>query len=162
MHTTPKSYIDYESFPIADLDVDRHGIQLPNSVLAARRKDRQKAIERERVATSPRKPQSHSRTYRSHLLTLPSRKISGRSSTTPSSNAFVLTRRSAPPSTPLSSSIGTGATPSPPASNTHPALNPLPAQNNLSKNEPGDLVQNNHFEPWCSTPTFARRTIQCP
>ena len=39
MQTTPNLYtdIDYESFPIADLDLDRHWIQLPNSVLAARR-----------------------------------------------------------------------------------------------------------------------------
>ena len=28
--------IDYESFPIADLDLDLHWIQLPNYVLAAR------------------------------------------------------------------------------------------------------------------------------
>ena len=42
MQTTPNLYtdIDYESFPIADLDLDRHWIQLPNSVLAARRQAR--------------------------------------------------------------------------------------------------------------------------
>ena len=43
MQTTPNSYtdIDYESFPIADLDLDRHWVQLPNSVLAERRQARQ-------------------------------------------------------------------------------------------------------------------------
>ena len=55
MQTTPKSYtdIDYESFPIADLDLDRHWVQLPNSVLAERREARQQAIERERIAALP-------------------------------------------------------------------------------------------------------------
>ena len=53
MQTTPKSYtdIDYES--IADLDLDRHWVQLPNSVLAERRQARQQAIELERLAALP-------------------------------------------------------------------------------------------------------------
>ena len=56
MHTTPISYtdIDYESFPIADLDLDRHWIQLPNSVLAARRQAKQEALEQERAKTLPK------------------------------------------------------------------------------------------------------------
>ena len=37
--------IDYESFPIADLDLDLHWIQLPNSVLAARRQAKLLALE---------------------------------------------------------------------------------------------------------------------
>ena len=55
MQPNPKSYtdIDYESFPIADLDLDRHWIQLPNSVLAERRRTRQAAIEQERAAALP-------------------------------------------------------------------------------------------------------------
>ena len=55
MHTTPNSYtdIDYESFPIADLDLDRHWVQLPNSVLAERRQARQQAVERERSLDMP-------------------------------------------------------------------------------------------------------------
>ena len=38
MQTTPKFYtdIDYESFPIADLTLDRHWIQLPTAVLLER------------------------------------------------------------------------------------------------------------------------------
>ena len=55
MQTTPKLYtdIDYESFPIADLDLDRHWIQLPNSVLAARRQAKLLALEQERAKTLP-------------------------------------------------------------------------------------------------------------
>ena len=56
MQTTPKLYtdIDYESFPIADLDLDRHWIQLPNSVLAARWQAKQEALEQERAKTLPK------------------------------------------------------------------------------------------------------------
>ena len=56
MQTTPKSYtdIDYESFPIADLDLDRHWIQLPNSVLAARWQAKLLALEQERSKTLPK------------------------------------------------------------------------------------------------------------
>ena len=46
--------IDYESFPIADLDLDLHWIQLPNSVLAARRQAKLLALERERTAALPK------------------------------------------------------------------------------------------------------------
>ena len=48
MQTTAKLYtdIDYESFPIADLDLDLHWIQLPNSVLAARQKVGEKGGEK--------------------------------------------------------------------------------------------------------------------
>ena len=48
---TAKLYtdIDYESFPIADLDLDLHWIQLPNSVLAARRQAKRLALEQERA-----------------------------------------------------------------------------------------------------------------
>ena len=47
MQTTAKLYtdIDYESFPIADLDLDLHWIQLPNSVLAARRQAKLEALD---------------------------------------------------------------------------------------------------------------------
>ena len=56
MQTTPNLYtdIDYESFPIADLDLDRHWIQLPNSVLAARRQAKLEALEQERANTLPK------------------------------------------------------------------------------------------------------------
>ena len=37
--------IDYESFPIADLHLDLHWIQLPNSVLAAKRQAKVLAVE---------------------------------------------------------------------------------------------------------------------
>ena len=45
--------IDYESFPIADLDLDLHWIQLPNSVLSARRQAKLLALEQERAKTLP-------------------------------------------------------------------------------------------------------------
>ena len=56
MQTTAKLYtdIDYESFPIADLDLDLHWIQLPNSVLAARRQAKLEALERARLAALPK------------------------------------------------------------------------------------------------------------
>ena len=54
MQTTAKLYtdIDYESFPIADLDLDLHWIQLPNSVLAARRQAKLLALAQAHSATS--------------------------------------------------------------------------------------------------------------
>ena len=45
--------IDYESFPIADLDLDLHWIQLPNSVLAARRQAKLLALAQAREKTLP-------------------------------------------------------------------------------------------------------------
>ena len=55
MQTTPKSYtdIDYESFPIADLTLDRHWIQLPTAVLLERQKARRAAQHAERLAALP-------------------------------------------------------------------------------------------------------------
>ena len=48
--------IDYESFPIADLDLDLdlHWIQLPNSVLAARRQAKLLALAQAREKTLPK------------------------------------------------------------------------------------------------------------
>ena len=56
MQTTAKLYtdIDYESFPIADLDLDLHWIQLPNSVLAVRRQAKLLALQQERAKTLPK------------------------------------------------------------------------------------------------------------
>ena len=56
MQTTVKLYtdIDYESFPIADLDLDLHWIQLPNSVLAARRQAKLLALAQAREKTLPK------------------------------------------------------------------------------------------------------------
>ena len=56
MQTTAKLYtdIDYESFPIADLDLDLHWIQLPNSVLAARRQAKLLALAQAREKTLPK------------------------------------------------------------------------------------------------------------
>ena len=45
--------IDYESFPIAHLDLDLHWIQLPNSVLAARRQAKLLALAQAREKTLP-------------------------------------------------------------------------------------------------------------
>ena len=45
--------IDYDSFPIADLDLDLHWIQLPNSVHAARRQAKLLALAQERAKTLP-------------------------------------------------------------------------------------------------------------
>ena len=55
MQTTAKFYtdIDYESFPIADLDLDLHWIQLPNSVLAARRQAKLLSLAQARAKTLP-------------------------------------------------------------------------------------------------------------
>ena len=56
MQTTAKLYtdIDYESFPIADLDLDLHWIQLPNSVLAAPRQAKLLALAQAREKTLPK------------------------------------------------------------------------------------------------------------
>ena len=55
MQTTPKSYtdIDYESFPIADLTLDRHWVQLPTAVLLERQKAHRAAQHQERLAALP-------------------------------------------------------------------------------------------------------------
>ena len=55
MQTTPQSYtdIDYESFPIADLTLDRHWVQLPTAVLIERQKSRRAAQHQERLAALP-------------------------------------------------------------------------------------------------------------
>ena len=49
--------IDYESFPVADLSLDLHWIQLPKAVLAAREKARGEALrqarDQERAAALP-------------------------------------------------------------------------------------------------------------
>ena len=91
MQTTPKSYtdIDYESFPIADLDLDRHWIQLPNSVLAARRQAKQEALEQERSKTLPKdhKVILVPPTLNLTLTIPPPKKTSGPSSPTPSTSA---------------------------------------------------------------------------
>ncbi len=50
--------IDYESSPIADLDLDLHWIQLPNSVLAARRQAKQEALAQAREKSSAQGSQS--------------------------------------------------------------------------------------------------------
>ena len=54
MQTTAKLYtdIDYESFPIADLDLDLHWMQFPNSILTARRQAKLLALARAHSATS--------------------------------------------------------------------------------------------------------------
>ena len=56
MQPIAKSYtdIDYESFPIAGLDLDLHWIQFPNSVLAERRRAKLEALECERIAALPK------------------------------------------------------------------------------------------------------------
>ena len=55
MQTTTKCYtdIDYESFPIADLTLDRHWIQLPTAVLLERQKARRAAQHQARLAALP-------------------------------------------------------------------------------------------------------------
>ena len=45
--------IDYEQFPIADLSLDLHWIQLPTAVLLERRKAERVAREKERAAALP-------------------------------------------------------------------------------------------------------------
>ena len=45
--------IDYEQFPIADLSLDLHWIQLPTAVLMERRKAERIAREKERAAALP-------------------------------------------------------------------------------------------------------------
>ena len=83
MQTTPKSYtdIDYESFPIADLTLDRHWIQLPTAVLLERQKARRAAQHQERLAALP---EDHKIILvPADPLTRRSKKNSGRSSTAP-------------------------------------------------------------------------------
>ena len=55
MQADTKAYtgIDYESFPIADLTLDRHWIQLPTAVLLGRQKARRAAQHQERIAALP-------------------------------------------------------------------------------------------------------------
>ena len=158
MQTTVKLYtdIDYESFPIADLDLDLHWIQLPNSVLAERRA-KLEAQERERIAALPKD-------HKVILIPTDPTYSPIEEELWPLVNHTVQqclrpTRSSAPPSTPLSSrpwpNTAAGATPSPPTSITHPNPTP-PAQNNNSRYEPGDLVKNNHFKPPAPRAGFAR------
>ncbi len=45
--------IDYDSFPVADLDLDLHWIQLPKSVTLAKRQARQAALVAQRIAEQP-------------------------------------------------------------------------------------------------------------
>ena len=45
--------IDYEQFPVADLSLDLHWIQLPAAKYAAQRKVQREAEEKERLATLP-------------------------------------------------------------------------------------------------------------
>ena len=123
--------IDYESFPIADLDLDRHWIQLPNSVLAARRQAKLEALDRERLSALPKD-------HKVILIPTDPTYSPIEEDLWPFVNHTVQqclapTPRSAPPSTPPSSRLwpntAAGATPSPPTSITHPNQNPPPAQN---------------------------------
>jgi hypothetical protein len=45
--------IDYDSFPVADLDLDIHWIQLPKAVTLAKRKAHEAALQAERLAAQP-------------------------------------------------------------------------------------------------------------
>ena len=112
MQTTVKLYtdIDYESFPIADLDLDLHWIQLPNSVLAARRQAKLLALAQARESSADR-AQSIPGPRRPVLR--PHRKTS-----TPSLSG--LTAPSASPSLNCATSTAAGATPSPPTSKCPP------------------------------------------
>ena len=49
--------IDYESFPVADLSLDLHWIQLPKAVLIAREKAREEALRNEEHAAAL--PENH-------------------------------------------------------------------------------------------------------
>ena len=55
MQANTKLYtdIDYESYPIADLTLDRHWIQLPTAVLLERQKARRVAQQQMRVTALP-------------------------------------------------------------------------------------------------------------
>ena len=120
MQTTPKLYtdIDYESFPIADLDLDLHWIQLPNSVLAARRHAKLLALEQAREKTLP-KIRKYSLSPPT-LSTPPPSKTCGPSSPTPSISASPsFPKRTAPsvsPSVNSATNTAAGATLSPPTS----------------------------------------------
>ena len=100
MQANTKLYtdIDYESFPTADLTLDRHWIQLPTAVLLERQKTR-RAAQRQMRLTAPPK------TIKSFLspptpLTRLSRKNSGRSSTASFTKLFSPILRSLPKSSP--------------------------------------------------------------
>ena len=45
--------IDYDSFPVADLDLDKHWIFLPLAVLRKKRRAREAALEAQRIAEQP-------------------------------------------------------------------------------------------------------------
>jgi hypothetical protein len=45
--------IDYDSFPVADLDLDIHWIQLSRAVTLAKRQAREEALEAQRIAEQP-------------------------------------------------------------------------------------------------------------
>ncbi len=60
--------IDYESFPIANLDLDLHWIQLPHSVLAARRQAKLFGPGARAARRAPQRPQNHPHSHRPHLL----------------------------------------------------------------------------------------------
>ena len=45
--------IDYDSFPVADLDLDLHWIQLPRAVTLAKRQAQEAALEAQRIAEQP-------------------------------------------------------------------------------------------------------------
>lgn len=53
MRTYAEIDFDYEQFPIADLSLDLHWIQLPTAVLIERRKAEWEAQEKERAAALP-------------------------------------------------------------------------------------------------------------
>ena len=53
MRTYAEIDIDYEQFPIADLSLDLHWIQLPTTVLIERLNAKREAREKERVAALP-------------------------------------------------------------------------------------------------------------
>ena len=110
--------IDYEQFPIADLSLDLHWIQLPTAVLIERRNAEREAREKERAAALPETIKSSS--FRLTPLTPRSKTNSGPSSTEPPEVfakvdppliAFSKTRRPRPDSQPERSN-----------SNTNPAI----------------------------------------
>ena len=137
--------IDYESFPIADLDLDLHWIQLPNSVLAARRQAKLLPWRRpaKKLCRSSTKylwspPTLYSPTeedlwpvftHTVHQCLTKFPEVSPRRQRRHRSTP----RRAPRLAQPLPRQL----------------RNALPIQNEKinSRNEPGDLIQNNHFEP---------------
>ena len=121
--------IDYDSFPIADLDLDLHWIQLPNSVLAARRQAKLLALQQERAKALPKNHKVFLVPPTLNLTpsTPPPRKTSGPSSPIPSISASPSfpkpTAPSASPSLTSAMSTVVGATPSPPTSKCPPRRN---------------------------------------